>query len=332
MNIALDRTLPISLGVQLRGLIEYGVACGELKRGERLPSVRRMAEELGVAQMTVAQVFKELQAAGIIRSEPGRGTFVTGDAMPDGPLARLSVKISALTAEAAALGIGRSRLAAMVGSAPPVKPSAAAGLQLTFVGNYEAATKGYVADLQADLAAANSVTGDSITGVTFEQLLADPALLEAARASDLLLTVTNRAGDLRRLVGDERPIQVLSFIPSEATRRQLAELDPRTRLGLVSTVPEFLPIMKTGVSRFAPHIPELATAMLDDPQVDAFMAGLDVVVLATGAEALALRLPAGTAAIHYRHTPDPLDIDRSLKPLLDRLRGDAAVIRFKESA
>ena len=327
MIIALDRTLPISLGVQLRGLIEYGVACGELKRGERLPSVRRMAEDLGVAAMTVAQVFKELQAAGVIRSEPGRGTFVAGDVMLDGPLARLSEKIRALTAEAAALGIGRSRLAAMIGSAPPLVPAAKAGLRLTFVGNYEAATEGYVADLQADLA-----QGDSITGVTFEQLLADPALLAAARNSDLLLTVANRAGDLRRLVGDETPIQVLSFIPSEVTRRQLAELDPRTRLGLVSTVPEFLPIMKTGVSRFAPHIPELATALLDDPQIDAFMAGLDVVVLATGAEALALRLTAGTAAIHYRHTPDPLDIDRSLKPLLDRLRGDAAVIRFKEIA
>ena len=327
MIITLDRTLPISLGVQLRGLIEYGVACGELKRGERLPSVRRMADELGVAAMTVAQVFKELQASGVIRSEPGRGTFVAGDVMLDGPLARLSEKIRVLTAEAAALGIGRSRLAAMIGTTPPVASPAKSGLRLTFVGNYEAATEGYVADLQADLA-----QGDSIAGVTFEQLLADPALLATARASDLLLTVANRAGDLRRLVGDETPIQVLSFIPSEATRRQLAELDPRTRLGLVSTVPEFLPIMKTGVGRFAPHIPELATALLDDPQIDGFMDGLDVVVLATGAEALARRLPAGTAAIPYRHTPDPLDIDRSLKPLLDQLRGGAAVIRLKEIA
>ncbi|MEI9986358.1 MAG: GntR family transcriptional regulator [Aliidongia sp.] len=247
MILTLDRTLPISLGVQLRGLIEYGVACGELKRGERLPSVRRMAEDLGVAAMTVAQVFKELQAAGVIRAEPGRGTFVAGDMTLDGPLGRLSAKISALTAEAAALGIGRSRLAAMIGSAPTISK---AGLRLTFVGNYEAATEGYVADLRADLAGA-----DSISGVTFEQLLADPALLAAARAADLLLTVANRAGDLRRLVGDDTPIQVLSFIPSETTRRQLAELDPRTRLGLISTVPEFLPIMKAGVARFAPHIP-----------------------------------------------------------------------------
>jgi DNA-binding transcriptional regulator YhcF (GntR family) len=328
MIVTLDRTLPISLGVQLRGLIEYGVACGELKRGERLPSVRRMAEDLGVAAMTVAQVFKELQIAGVIRSEPGRGTFVSGDVTLDGPLGRLSAKIQALTAEAAALGIGRSRLAAMINGGTPGFPSGLArGLRLTFVGNYETATEGYVADLRADLAGA-----DRVDGVTFDRLVADPAALAAASASDLLLTVANRAGDLRRLIGGGTPIQVLSFIPAEATRRELAALDPRTRLGLVSTVPEFLPIMKAGVARFAPHIPELETALLDDPHIDTFLAPLDVVVLATGADGLLAQLPATVRAIHYRHTPDPLDIDRSLKPLLERLRGNAAVIRLKETA
>lgn len=325
MIVTLDRTLPIPLGVQLRGLIEYGVACGELKRGERLPSVRRMAEDLGVAAMTVAQVFKELQVAGVIRSEPGRGTFVSGDVTLDGPLGRLSAKIRALTAEAAALGIGRARLAAMIDGGTLELPDR--GLRLTFVGNYETATAGYVADLRVDLAGT-----DGVDGVTFDRLVADPAALAAARASDLLLTVANRAGDLRRLIGDGTPIQVLSFIPAEATRRALAELDPRTRLGLVSTVPEFLPIMKAGVARFAPHIPELETTLLDDPRIDDFLAPLDVVVLATGADALVAQLPATVRAIHYRHTPDPLDIDRSLKPLLERLRGNAAVIRLKETA
>ena len=31
---ALDRTLPVPLGVQLRGLVEYGIACGELPPGQ----------------------------------------------------------------------------------------------------------------------------------------------------------------------------------------------------------------------------------------------------------------------------------------------------------
>jgi DNA-binding transcriptional regulator YhcF (GntR family) len=328
MMLTLDRTLPISLGQQLRGLIEYGVACGELKRGERLPSVRRLAEDLGVAPMTVAQVFKELQTVGVIRSEPGRGSFVAGNATPEGPFGRLSARLGALTREAAALGIGRDELVAMIKGMPQGLPvRSRTGLALTLVGSFDAATEDYVAAIRQELAQA-----DTIVGVTWDRLVADPRALAAARESDLLLAAANRVGDVHRLVGDHPPIQVLSFIPSEMTRRQLAVLDPRTRLGMVSTVPEFLPAMKSGVARFAPHIPELATALLDDPDLDRFIARFDVVVLATGAEPVAARLPQGIRAIDYRHMPDPLDIDRTLKPLLARLRGQAIAPLLQETA
>ena len=40
MEFAVDHSLPVALGVQLRGLIEYGVACGQLMPGDRLPSMR----------------------------------------------------------------------------------------------------------------------------------------------------------------------------------------------------------------------------------------------------------------------------------------------------
>ena len=54
MEFRVDRDLPIPLGTQLRGLIEYGVGCGQLLPGEQLPSVREMADMTGVAPMTVA--------------------------------------------------------------------------------------------------------------------------------------------------------------------------------------------------------------------------------------------------------------------------------------
>jgi DNA-binding transcriptional regulator YhcF (GntR family) len=56
MDYRLDRDLPIPLGTQLRGLIEFGIATAGLLPGERLPSVREMADLAGVAPMTVAQV------------------------------------------------------------------------------------------------------------------------------------------------------------------------------------------------------------------------------------------------------------------------------------
>ncbi len=56
MRFDLDRSLPIPVGVQLRGQIEYGVACGDIARGGQLPSVRELSSALGVAPATVSQV------------------------------------------------------------------------------------------------------------------------------------------------------------------------------------------------------------------------------------------------------------------------------------
>ena len=75
MEFAVDHSLPVALGVQLRGLIEYGVACGQLMPGDRLPSVRDMATQLGIAPMTVSNVYAGLQEAGLIEAHRGQGTY-----------------------------------------------------------------------------------------------------------------------------------------------------------------------------------------------------------------------------------------------------------------
>src|SRR4051812_27299797 len=113
---ALDRTLPVPLGVQLRGLIEYGIACGELAPGTQLPSVREFAEAGGLAPMTVAGVYKTLREAGLIVTRPGAGTFVAppaGDTVQanDG-MQKIEARMDALLAEAEAAGLAAGDLAA----------------------------------------------------------------------------------------------------------------------------------------------------------------------------------------------------------------------------
>ena len=47
MNLRIDRDLPVPLGVQLRGLIEYGIACGELRAGQPPAVGARACRPLG---------------------------------------------------------------------------------------------------------------------------------------------------------------------------------------------------------------------------------------------------------------------------------------------
>jgi len=57
---------------QLRGLI----ATGRLAADERLPSVRQLASDLGVAPGTVARAYRQLEEEGLVVSRRGAGTRV----------------------------------------------------------------------------------------------------------------------------------------------------------------------------------------------------------------------------------------------------------------
>ncbi|HTX58572.1 MAG TPA: GntR family transcriptional regulator [Verrucomicrobiae bacterium] len=57
---------------QFRSLIERG----ELRAGDALPTVRRLAGDLGVAPNTVARAYAELQEEGLVTSDGRRGTRV----------------------------------------------------------------------------------------------------------------------------------------------------------------------------------------------------------------------------------------------------------------
>ena len=76
MEFRVDRDLPIPLGTQLRGLIEYGVGCGQLLPGEQLPSVREMADMTGVAPMTVAKAYQDLKERGLIEGTDKTHTWI----------------------------------------------------------------------------------------------------------------------------------------------------------------------------------------------------------------------------------------------------------------
>lgn len=66
------------LRVQFRDL----VARGELAPGTRLPTVRRLAEDLDLAPNTVARAYRELEGDGIIETRGRNGSFASSHGDP----------------------------------------------------------------------------------------------------------------------------------------------------------------------------------------------------------------------------------------------------------
>ncbi|WP_434969750.1 GntR family transcriptional regulator [Microbacterium sp. bgisy207] len=77
--IVIDPTSHTPPFEQLRAQYVAAIASGELPPGSRLPTVRRLAGDLGVAPGTVARAYRELEASGLIETRGRHGTFVSVD-------------------------------------------------------------------------------------------------------------------------------------------------------------------------------------------------------------------------------------------------------------
>ncbi len=61
---------------QLRTQVAAMIVTGELEPGQKLPTVRQLASDVGLAANTVARAYRELEADGVISTQGRRGTFV----------------------------------------------------------------------------------------------------------------------------------------------------------------------------------------------------------------------------------------------------------------
>lgn len=98
---ALDITIAADLATapfeQVRTQIAAAVAAGHLSAGTRLPTVRQLAADLGLATNTVARAYRELEADAVIATHGRRGTFVRSDVV-DRPATTSSATVTARAA------------------------------------------------------------------------------------------------------------------------------------------------------------------------------------------------------------------------------------------
>ena len=107
----------VPIYLQLRNQIVAGISDGRLAPGERLPTVRALAEELGVNVMTVNKAYQLLKQEGFLCTDRRNGARVrewpgeeTGTLPPES-VERLRI----LAAEARARGMDRADFLALCG-------------------------------------------------------------------------------------------------------------------------------------------------------------------------------------------------------------------------
>ncbi len=72
---------------EIRDAISNQIRNGTLLDGEKLPSIRALAAEIGAAPGTVARAYTQLEEAGLVESRPRLGTRVVNPAFAGAELA-----------------------------------------------------------------------------------------------------------------------------------------------------------------------------------------------------------------------------------------------------
>lgn len=312
----IDRASTVALGIQLKGQVEYAIACGELAPGARLPTVRQLAEHLGVSPVTVSQVYRELKWAGLLIARPGRGTFVTeaiGVAVGDDHGRHVDALMDAVAAEGRRMGLDDAQLVHRFAAHLEHNQLHGQKITVVVVGVFPAATQGYADRLQAGLAGLARVRG-----TTFDDIEAGNTASTAD--VDLYVTLPYRVSELRELVGDAALVSYLRFLPSRQTRASLADIDPRQHVLGVARLPGFLSALEAGIARYAPHVPGVDYCLVTDPHLPNMLAAADVVVYASGADSVRAQLGGHERAFEYRHDPDAAFVEAHLLPLVRALR------------
>ncbi|MEH7107304.1 GntR family transcriptional regulator [Bacillus sp. JJ1764] len=63
--------------IQIAEHLSSQIVRGEMKAGDKLPSVREMAIQSGVNPNTIQRTYSEMERMGIVETKRGQGTFVT---------------------------------------------------------------------------------------------------------------------------------------------------------------------------------------------------------------------------------------------------------------
>lgn len=315
MKVQIDRKSGVSLRQQLKGAIEHGISFGLLPIGANLPSVRDLAAQAKVAPMTVAKVYTELKAAGLIETRSGSGTTVAPSAaarlagLPD--MGRLRAAVDLATDLALGLGARPADIQGLISAQVTARLTQRQRKSIVVIGLFVDATASY-----AERIAAQVGEHATVEATTLDQMTTEPDHAARLRNSDLVLTFSNLEAAVTAAIKDV-PVLAIMFIPSEATRLSLAAIDPMARVGVVSRFADFLPVLTLGVRRFAAHVRDIVAVNLDAPEIATLLAECDVVVLATGADDAARMAKPGAVRIEYRHIPDPGDINRLVMPFIN---------------
>ena len=114
MIIEIDFNSDEAIYVQLCNQIILGIATSQFREGEQLPSVRQLAETIGINMHTVNKAYSILQQEGFVKIDRRRGAVIAIDLNRLKALNEAKSELAVVLARALCKGIGREDIHSLV--------------------------------------------------------------------------------------------------------------------------------------------------------------------------------------------------------------------------
>lgn len=114
MILEVDFNSEEALYIQLRNQIIVGIATNRLKEGESLPSVRQLAESIGINMHTVNKAYTVLKQEGFVKVDRRRGAVIEIDADRISDLEQMRESLRVILARASCRNISREEVHALI--------------------------------------------------------------------------------------------------------------------------------------------------------------------------------------------------------------------------
>jgi DNA-binding transcriptional regulator YhcF (GntR family) len=114
MLIKVDFNSDEALYLQLRNQIIMGIATMELREGDSLPSVRQLADTIGINMHTVNKAYTVLKQEGFVKVDRRRGAVIAVDLDRMKALADLKQDLFVALAKSSCKGISRQEVHALI--------------------------------------------------------------------------------------------------------------------------------------------------------------------------------------------------------------------------
>lgn len=114
MIIEIDFNSDEALYLQLRNQIILGIALDKLRQGDVLPSVRTLADDIGINMHTVNKAYSVLKQDGYVKVDRRRGAVIAVDSVKDEHIKRIAAQLRPLVVEAACANISKNEMHKMI--------------------------------------------------------------------------------------------------------------------------------------------------------------------------------------------------------------------------